>query len=807
MDKKTKKLFGEFNKTYSSLSKQTKGLSLRQHEDIITEVMNTFTLFALQRNDLDKKKELLLMITHCQKYFNLVKKGMLHKYMKKLFSHYQSKKSKKGGYKIIQNLTNQKIKYTDDDYTPKDYESVIYEEPDSEIPEGRLNNIYKDCVLGGGMLTQMPEIQTIRRHLEEVTFQIECEVIGSEPHPSLLARESSTDSVDSRVDTRELSLELGRAELNMVELVPKKTGDDLEGYIDSFERFMYELHVEIRDRGDVGDVPVLKREASTDSFQTTDIEHLKEQMILATEREIRLQRFKRMVRDMFNKNQSEELHRGRSKLTEQRNAGERFQSMAMALSKKVQRDRLRRALDELTEERRYHHEIESAISQIPRLTEQERRILETKSSISVLEHVGIFARASCFGFLSGFYQTPSDVLPIHSGVLSEQDYEQRFNVAVEAAKIAAAPKERAALLDSFEKKLGFKDILHITNTVIEVKKDNTFIEKDASVKIPFSSGTLKKVGESLPLVTVDTYADAVTKTISELAEKNFNELRAKALENAKKGLQVAASKSELVNDIATGKLSLSLEQPHIRAKLKDMLKDVETPVLWREEPVIEEIIQQRLEEIQSVEGFDSIGDLPNYLITKIENFKKGITTIGSDTFNYAVGSCCCSLIGEYAVKCNEMIDARQDIKNADADYETFLKIVRELEENAESTEEITAVMRSLSPLPHRQRRQTSSVCIDTGALFSAGGGAAAAASSLYYVGGLVALPTIGGVSSIFSAAYIAYLAHKRLQLNGDVTDNLAITKYNENKKSKGGRKRKQTKKRAKRNHRRTARKN
>ena len=418
-----------------------------------------------------------------------------------------------------------------------------------------------------------------------------------------------------------------------------------------------------------------------------------------------------------------------------------------------------------------------------------------------LDHVGILARASCFGALCGFYQTPSEYPPL-SIPSSEAEYERRFREGVEAARAAAAPKERAALLERFETKLGFKDILHITNTVVEVKKDNTFIEQAEPVKIPFPSGTLKKVGESLPLVTVDTYADAVTKTISELAEKNFSELRAKALENAKKGVQVAVSKSVLVNDIATGKLSLSLEQPHIRAKLKDMLKDVETPVLWREEPIIDEIIGERLEQLRHVEGFDSMADIPKYLKDKIENFKRGITTVGSDTFNYAVGSCCCSLIGEYAVKCDEMIEARQTIKSADADYRRFKEIIKELEKERKPTEEITTVMRSLSVLPPSQRR-ASSTCINTGALFSAGGAAVATASSLLYAGG-AALNPAACVVPIVSSAYIGYVAHKKLQLDGDVEDNLAITTFlKKDKKSKGGKTRKQSKRR----HRRTARKN
>ena len=73
-----------------------------------------------------------------------------------------------------------------------------------------------------------------------------------------------------------------------------------------------------------------------------------------------------------------------------------------------------------------------------------------------------------------------------------------------------------------------------------------------------------------------------------------------------------------------------------------------------------------------------MADIPKYLKEKIENFKRGITTVGSDTFNYAVGSCCCSLIGEYAVKCDEMIEARQNIKSADADYRRFKEIIKEL---------------------------------------------------------------------------------------------------------------------------------
>ena len=780
-----KKLFDSFNETYSSLSNQTKGLSLRQREELIYEVMNTFTLFALKKKDFDEKKELLLMITHCQEYFNLVKKAKIHKYMKVLATRRKSKsstrrilgryakkalssipfnKTKKGGYKVIRNKDSGALDYRDDDYELTQNEILVLENIGEPIPsESELKATFKEASRIGGAI--IPEVERIRIFMEELNVDIQCELIDLNSGPTL-SRISSEASDDSVLDTRDL-----QAQLEGTRFQPK-TGEDLNKYVSSFESFMTEIENDIREHEVQFDDIVIERSASVDSDQSFDIEYMKDEMTLASLREIQRQ------------------------ITIAK-----FKSMTKSIQRTDRLDRLRRELDILTEERRYGAEIASAISEIPRLTESQRAILEKKSTMRWLDHVGILARASCFGALCGFYQTPSEYPPL-SIPSSEAEYERRFREGVEAARAAAAPKERAALLERFETKLGFKDILHITNTVVEVKKDNTFIEQAEPVKIPFPSGTLKKVGESLPLVTVDTYADAVTKTISELAEKNFSELRAKALENAKKGVQVAVSKSVLVNDIATGKLSLSLEQPHIRAKLKDMLKDVETPVLWREEPIIDEIIGERLEQLRHVEGFDSMADIPKYLKDKIENFKRGITTVGSDTFNYAVGSCCCSLIGEYAVKCDEMIEARQTIKSADADYRRFKEIIKELEKERKPTEEITTVMRSLSVLPPSQRR-ASSTCINTGALFSAGGAAVATASSLLYAGG-AALNPAACVVPIVSSAYIGYVAHKKLQLDGDVEDNLAITTFlKKDKKSKGGKTRKQSKRR----HRRTARKN
>ena len=819
-----KKLFDSFNETYSSLSKQTKGLSLRQREELIYEVMNTFTLFALkkEKKDFDEKKELLLMITHCQEYFNLVKKAKIHKYMKVLATRRKSKsstrrilgryakkalssipfnKTKKGGYKVIRNRQSGALDYRDDDYELTENEILVLENIGEPIPsESELKATFKEASRIGGAI--IPEVERIRIFMEELNFDIQCELIDLNSGPPL-SRISSNTSDDVVVDIRPLQVQLGA--LHPQDFEPK-TGEDLNKYVSSFESFMTEIENDIREHEVQFDDIVIERSDSVDSDQSFDIEYMKDEMTLASLREIQRQitiaKFKSIVEGASTKDKKGRVAKASEQLKSERTAtSERFGSMMKSLQRNDRLDRLRRELDILTEERRYGAEVASAISEIPRLTESQRAILEKKSTMRWLDHVGILARASCFGALCGFYQTPSEYPPL-SIPISEAEYERRFREGVEAARAAAAPKERAALLESFETKLGFKDILHITNTVIEVKKDNTFIEKDASVKIPFSSGTLKKVGESLPLVTVDTYADAVTKTISELAEKNFSELRAKALENTKKGVQVAPSKSELVNDIATGKLSLSLEQPHIRAKLKDMLKDVETPVLWREEPIIEEIIGERLEQLRHVEGFDSMADIPKYLKEKIENFKRGITTVGSDTFNYALGSCCCSLIGEYAVKCDEMIEARQTIKSADADYRRFKEIIKELEKERKPTEEITTVMRSLSVLPPSQRR-SSSTCINTGALFSAGGAAVATASSLLYAGG-AALNPAACVVPIVSSAYIGYVAHKKLQLDGDVEDNLAITTFlKKDKKSKGGK----THKQSKRRHRRTARKN
>ena len=226
-----KKLFDSFNETYSSLSNQTKGLSLRQREELIYEVMNTFTLFALKKNDFDKKKELLFMITHCQEYFNLVKKAKIHKYMKVLATRRKSKsstrrilgryakkalssipfnKTKKGGYKVIRNRQSGALDYKEDDYELTENEILVLENIGEPIPsESELKATFKEASRIGGAI--IPEVERIRIFMEELNFDIQCELIDLNSGPTLsrISSNASNTSDDVRVDIRPLQVQLG----------------------------------------------------------------------------------------------------------------------------------------------------------------------------------------------------------------------------------------------------------------------------------------------------------------------------------------------------------------------------------------------------------------------------------------------------------------------------------------------------------------------------------------------------------------------------------------------------------------------
>lgn len=816
MDLNTK-LFIDFNKIYDSLSKQTKGVSLRQHEEIINEVMNTFTLAALQQDKYNEKKELLLMITHCQKYFNLVKKVKVHKYIKNLMKRYKSKrftrrltnivkkgksilkslnKTKKGGYKIVQKETT--IRYEEDGYDLQTGEEILFEEAGVPVPSTNMGTVFEEARGGAAVFSSpVPEIIRIGELIKDLTIDIECELIDGSQHETLLQRGASESSVDSVGDVRTI-----KEQQEAMTLPPDKS--QVDNYVKDFDSFMASLEADIRKREFEVEVEVndslLQRAASVGSVDTVaadDIEYMKEEMMMASYRETRRQiavaRFKSFVKGLSKKATSEAAQRLSEGRSDRSNW---FASVSSALSRKARSEQLVRDLNTLREKRRYDSEVEYAISRIPRLTEEERAVLKKESTIGWLDHVGILARASCFGALCGFYHTPSTMVASEiPAKYHETNYKARYDAAVEYAKAAAAPKERAALLEAFEKRLDFKDVLHITNTVVELKKGQQIVKGSKTYSASISPETLKKIGESLPFVSIDSYVDALMKTIGELAESSLHQKSGTSSSDAiKKGIEVFHYQSKgMVNNILVGEKGISAALPEIREKLSAMLQGVEVPVLWYKESIIQDVIKGRLDELNSLEGLGSVGDLSSYFKEKVADFKTGIITPGSDTFNYAFGACCCSLIGQYSLKCEQMIDARQTIKSADADYQTFKKLIKELEKDKKPTDEILEVMASLSALPPSERRRTSTACINTGALFSASGAAVATASSLLYAGG-AALTPAACVIPIITSAYIGYLGHKKLQLDGDVEDNLLIiTKRDEDKKSKGGKTRKRMK--------------
>jgi hypothetical protein len=478
MDLNTK-LFIDFNKIYDSLSKQTKGVSLRQHEEIINEVMNTFTLAALQQEKYNEKKELLLMITHCQKYFNLVKKVKVHKYIKNLMKRYKSKrftrrltnivkkgksilkslnKTKKGGYKIVQRGTI--LSYEEDNYELKseEGEEILFEEAGVPVPSTNMGTVFEEARGGAAVFSSpVPEIIRIGELIKDLTIDIECELIDGSQHETLLQRGASESSVDSVGDVRTI-----KEQQEAMTLPPDKS--QVDNYVKDFDSFMASLEADIRKREFEVEVEVndslLQRTASVGSVDTVaadDIEYMKEEMMMASYRETRRQiavaRFKSFVKGLSKKATSEAAQR----LSEGRNDRSNwFASVSSALSRKARSEQLVRDLSTLREKRRYDSEVEYAISRIPRLTEEERAVLKKESTIGWLDHVGILARASCFGALCGFYHTPSTMVASEiPAKYHETNYKARYDAAVEYAKVVAAPKERAALLEAFEKKARF----------------------------------------------------------------------------------------------------------------------------------------------------------------------------------------------------------------------------------------------------------------------------------------------------------------------------------------------------------------
>ena len=461
-------LFISFNKIYGSLSKQTEIIPLRQHEEIINEVMNTFTLAALQQGDYGKKKELLLMIAHCQKYFNLVKKVKVHKYIKNLMKRYKSKRftrritdiaknvksalnylnktKKKGGYKIVKKGAT--FTYEEDEYTLREGEEILFEEVGEPVPPKNMSVVFKEA--RGGASSPLPEIIRIQRLIEDLTGDIECELIYSSQHESLLFREASGASVDSEGNVEEI-----RTMHQAVDRQAKPTEepvDQVANYVKDFNSFMEELEEDIKNREVEFDDSLLQREASVESVEPDDdIEYMKEEMMAAAYREARRQiavaKFKSFVKGLSKKATSKAAQR----LSEGRSDRSKwFASVSDALSREARSEQLVRELDTLREKRRYDAEVEYAISRIPRLTEEEQAVLKKESTLGWLDHVGILARASCFGALCGFYHTPSTMVASEiPAKYHETNYKARYDAAVEYAKAAAVPKERAALLEAF----------------------------------------------------------------------------------------------------------------------------------------------------------------------------------------------------------------------------------------------------------------------------------------------------------------------------------------------------------------------
>jgi len=726
-------------------------LTLEELEKSINELFNQFTLIALTHKNTAEKNEMLKTVFYYQTFFKMIKR-MKIKWINKRSHNSRSLKKKtgvsklKGGYKIIEKNGKQYI--ANDTYREKNGEIVIIYEEGADVPNKYL------------------ELD----HLSDID--------------DILSMQSIGDDIGSGYELAAHISQIGNTEL---EWAFTEANIELEGVLKTLtESSIQGIARSKSTDSDISDLGITQ--------MTDDMEALNQKRLRKIAKRIATRKIvpfiDRNIKRMKELRQDARLKWDKTRMSLQ----EAFEMhMNILMQRQIDKDA---AIRKKYKDRHLEYIAE----------------LRQKQKTSFMSHIGIGLSSCCYGLVSGGLYAASEPYHEPSPSRLEIEGEDVFRKEFTELKMALLPelseRDRIAKLVKFQKEMKsevgfdkmFKFISNITTKTLvlgkraQVKSRPLLSKEDWGGSCNADSNCVDRLDELLNLpvhdlkeFTSDLYAEALSEAVIERIQ--LTTLRGvRAVSVGDTSLQSAAANIAEEGIFSGKQLGINYSELHekLRGEFKKLITELQiTSQNLMKHPLVLKFIENWLGQLsdpelttQQFEFTTCLGNTRTCLSDRVTD----LITPYTPSFNYAVGTCCCSLICTYFAKSQNSRELQSMINQ---------EIELEAEISRGSQERYREQMMVLeSTREERYYRPVRRECISAGSILVSAGAMSAGLSHLASTG--VELSITGGIPS-WAIAYLCGIGLTSFKIYHSIADER--TKHHNStkstyKKSKGGKTRK-----------------